>query len=180
MILHAERDLLQAEVIPTKRLIGCKQSVFRCCPPTVILKFDQISSPTDQFMLSLTEYLFLIISSSFDLGKHSTRNMKHIIHYDILSNFEKHKTKSMRIYQRFRDSSMNNCNYFGMTNNQHWMVDEEMMENDLEPTPFFDKLCHLDDNDEHIEPFIIDRSSVNEMQVCYCCNMKSSVRYIQD
>ena len=76
-------------------------------------------------------------------------------------------------------------------NNHHWSVDEgmmeedseldeEMMENDLEPTSFYDKLCHLDDNDEHIEPFIIDSSSVNEMQVCYCCNMKSCVQSIKD
>jgi hypothetical protein len=82
----------------------------------------------------------------------------------------------MRIYQRIRNSSMNNYNYFDMTNNQHWRVDDEIMEKDLEPT-FFDKLCHQFDHDGHIEPFIIDSSSVQEIQVC-CCNIKSCIQCI--
>jgi hypothetical protein len=72
---------------------------------------------------------------------------------------------------------MKNCNDFGMTNYEHWSVDDEIMEEDLEPT-LFEPLFHLDDHD--IEPFIIDSSSVQEMQVCYCCNMKSCVQCIQD
>jgi hypothetical protein len=89
--------------------------------------------------------------------------------------YEKQKDKelseSISIYQRSRHSSMTNCNDFGMTNHQHWSVDEGIMENDLEP------IFHLDDHDVHIEQFIIDSSSVQEIQVC-CCNIKSCIQCI--
>jgi hypothetical protein len=85
--------------------------------------------------------------------------------------YEKQKDKelseSISIYQRSRHSSMKICNDFGMTNYEHWSVDEGIKETDLEPT-LYETLFHLGDHDVHIEPFIIDSTSVQEIQVCFC------------